>query len=470
VAAAASVALHVAVVALLVGTSLWRAWPTGPVNVEIKGMSLDELNDLPLGAPAAGEARRRAAEAPRRQQPKAPQPGEGEPATALADPDGGAAPPRPTSVRSYAPEGSRVTALLRLDRLRGTPYATALDALLTNLPDRRDLLEGTGVDLYHDVDALLIATPNPLDYTVTLLAVRHRLSDTAMRAALERGARATGRALSWRTERGRPFAARRATEAHRAGARDHRLILLPAPHLVVVAPPAYRSLILRGGPEVKRARPNRAGRPEHTPDGGTGRGDGGEDGGTPGTQTNGGARPDAGARPDGGADDPEGWAALLRRIDAEDSVMPPDAVAVVSAADLFAARTVRRAVGAPPDATDAAHPAAGAPPRPLIWGMPVPRILTATFGITPRPFADVAGEMASEEDAILCEQQWPLLRRKLLSNPLVVFTGFSPLVSRARLERSGSVVELRVEATGQEVTRLLEILAAQLTALSPQPR
>ena len=69
-----------------------------------------------------------------------------------------AAPPKPQSVRSYAPEGSRVTALLRVDRLRDTPYAALVDAMLMRLPDRRDLLEGTDLDLYRDVDALLVAT------------------------------------------------------------------------------------------------------------------------------------------------------------------------------------------------------------------------------------------------------------------------------------------------------------------------
>src|SRR5204862_4648702 len=96
--------------------------------------------------------------------------------------------PRPQSVRSYGPAGSRVTALLRVDRLRDTPYTAAVDALLMRLPDRRDLMQGTDLDLYRDFDALLVATPNPLDPAVTFLAVRHRLSDAALRQELEKGA------------------------------------------------------------------------------------------------------------------------------------------------------------------------------------------------------------------------------------------------------------------------------------------
>ena len=56
--------------------------------------------------------------------------------------------------------GSVFALLLGYSRI---PYAAALDGLLMHLPDRRDLLDGTDIDLYRDVDALLIATPNPLD-------------------------------------------------------------------------------------------------------------------------------------------------------------------------------------------------------------------------------------------------------------------------------------------------------------------
>ena len=49
--------------------------------------------------------------------------------------------------------------LLRLDRMRGTDYAAPVDDLLMHLPDCRALLQGTGLELFTDFDALLIATP-----------------------------------------------------------------------------------------------------------------------------------------------------------------------------------------------------------------------------------------------------------------------------------------------------------------------
>ena len=92
--------------------------------------------------------------------------------------------------------------LMRLDRLRGTDYAAPVDELLTRLPDRRDFIAGTGLDLFMDFDALLVATPNPLDPSVTFVAVRHHLDDARVRAALNQAAKASDHTLTWRTQGG----------------------------------------------------------------------------------------------------------------------------------------------------------------------------------------------------------------------------------------------------------------------------
>jgi hypothetical protein len=467
-----SVGLHGFAGALIVGSSLWSAWPSAPIDVEITGMRLEDLQDIPLGTPTAGTGKTDDAVAPPPPRaPARPKPAVVDPAAAAAAKakyeranspqtplaDAARAPPRPTSVRSYAPAGSRVTALLRVDRLRGTSYADVVDALLLHLPDRRDLLEGTGVDLYRDIDAVLIATPNPMDAAVTFLAVRHRLTDGALRTALERGARATGRRLTWRTERGRPFAERRsANVAQTAGApaitgqRDQRLILLPAPNLVVVTPPAYRSLILGGrGSASKAGGAGGAGGRGAVADAAAGVG------GAGGTDQRAGAG--------GTTGDENSWALLIRRIDAEDSVLPPDAVAMVSASDLFSARSLRPALDVAPGTRGAVDdaPAAGG----TIFGLPVPRLLTATLGIAPQPFADVVAEFASDDDALRWEKEWPALRHKLLTNPLVVLSGFSGLVGRATVSRDAAGIHMHIDATEVEATRILQLLSAQMTAM-----
>src|SRR6185503_20233319 len=129
----------------------------------IMGMRIDELKDLPLGAPAAGEqggrprARVRAPDSDQKEGTLAsrdehapPRPGD-----ELSDAEDGSA--RVSDLRQLGPEGSRFTMLLRLDRLKDTPFAEPVDALLQRMPDRRDLLEGTGLGLYEDFEALLVS-------------------------------------------------------------------------------------------------------------------------------------------------------------------------------------------------------------------------------------------------------------------------------------------------------------------------
>jgi hypothetical protein len=416
---ALSFVVHALVVGGLVGWSWLRAAAPSRIDVDITGMRLEDLKDLPLGAPPAGDAPRArprvSASAPEshekegtlatREERRKSRPGVDE---ALED-DGG---PGATDLGQLGPEGSRFTMLLRLDRLKGSPYAAPVDALLMHMPDRRDLLEGTGLSFYDDFEALLVATPNPLDYTVTFLAARHHVSDGAMRAAVERGARATGRVVAWRSEGGRPWGERRARggSATPLPTRDARLIVLPAPGLVVVTPPAYRALLL-----APPRKPAAAGA------------DGGADaGGT-----------DAGAAPS------PSWTALLRRIDAENGLLPPNAVAMASAVDLFQRRGN----------------------VPLVFlgvEIELPRALAVVLGVEPEPFLEITATFPSEVDARRWEATWPVLKSKLRANPYVVLGGLSPLVARLTSTREGSAVRLRLTATEEETVRLLQVAAAAL--------
>jgi hypothetical protein len=307
-----------------------------------------------------------------------------------------------------------VVALVRIDRLRGTPYAAAVDNLLRLLPDRRDLLEGTELDLYRDVDALLVATPNPLDAFATLLVVRHRLSDSELRAALEKGARATHRRLLWRTERGRPFAERRSMESAAApgsSARRHdeRLILLAAPRLAVVTPPSYRKLILESprGP----------------------------------------VRGSASAAPSSATDGDSGWASLIDRIDAEDSILPADAVAMLSASGIFPSAPGGKGIS--------------------VMGVELaaPAGLTAVIGIEPQPFANLDLAFDTADAAHRWADAWPRLRQQLLGNPLVVLTGFAHIISGMSVSETSSAVRVHVETTLDETLRILIFLATEIPFL-----
>ena len=409
-----SVLVHLVLIAM--GLGLGARPFTGRVDIELTGMRLDELKDLPLGGPAAGHG---PGHAPRRAHHRAPPTAEGTLA-AKADPreQAGQAPPiedpdapGPTGdLSAYGPKGSRLTVLLRLDRLRGTDYVPAVDALLARLPDRRDLLEGTDLDLFQSFDALLIATPHPLDPSVTFLAARHHLEDGGLRAALSRGAKATDRVITWRNEGGRPVGERHPRRGLPPGSppsRDDRIIVLVAPGLAIVTPPAYRALLL-----APRA---------------------------PAPQPDAGVAPDGGPGTDGGAPGAVDWASMLWRIDQEGGLMPPDGVLLVRAVDIFK--------------TDGAS---GVPP--VLYGMEVPEAVSAVIGLDDDgTFLDLQGDFSTEEPARHWDDAWPALRHRIAFNPFVVLGGFSSLVTRATLARDGNTVRVHVSGTHDDTLRLLAL-------------
>jgi hypothetical protein len=417
-----SVMAHLAIV--VIGLASGARGFSGPIDVEITGVKLEEVKDLPLGRPDDGEGKARAAARARNRGAQSP-PAEGTLASregkddktsgsAATDDDAG---PAPTSdLGAYGPQGSRLTVLMRLDRLRGTDYAAPVDELLMRLPDRRDFVSGTGLDLFMDFDALLMATPNPLDPTVTFVAVRHHLDDARVRVALNQAAKASDHTLTWRMQGGRPIAERHARDAN-AARRDDRLIVLAAPGLTVVTPRAYRALLLA---------------PASSPDGGV----------TDGAGARAAAVPDAGAlaSPLKG-----GWATLLTRIDAEEGLMPPDGAVMVNAIDIFKSRA----------------PAPGEPP--VLYGMPVPAAVNAIIGIADAPFLDIVAEFKTDEPAQQWETQWPAVQRKLRTHPLLVLSGFSSLMTRAQLTREERTVRLHLAVSHDETLRLLGMASRFLT-------
>ena len=132
-----------------------------------------------------GERRGRNAPAAAAAAPPAPKPGRsrrasGEETPKAEGPDGeDEAGPAPTSdLGAYGPAGSRLTALMRLDRLRGDRLRRARRRA-ADAAARPARAAGRGRDwtCSHDFDALLVATPNPLDPAVTFVAARHHLDE-----------------------------------------------------------------------------------------------------------------------------------------------------------------------------------------------------------------------------------------------------------------------------------------------------
>jgi len=411
---------HLGVVAI--GLALGARGFTGPVEVEIAG-NLEEVKDLPLGRPqdglgkarAAARARNRAPEAPRDEGTLAQKAGKDEKTGGSSQAEEDAGPAPISDLGAYGPAGSRLTVLMRLDRLRGTDYAAPIDELLTRLPDWQ-FLSSTGLDLFMDVDALLFATPNVFDPSVTFAVARHHLGDAKVRAALNTAVKASDDTLVWRTQDGRPIAERHARGAH-TRARDDRLFVLAAPGLTVLTPPAYRALLLAPA----------------TPPDGAGQG---ADGAGAGGDVDGGAAAPA-PKSTSPAAAKGGWASLLTRIDAEEGLMPPDGAVMISAVDMFKSRA----------------PVPGEPP--VLYGMPVPAAINAVLGNADGPFLDVVAEFKNDAPAEQWETQWPVLQRKLRTHPLLVLTGFSSLVTRAQLDREGKSIHLHLTVSHDETLRLL---------------
>ena len=461
---ALSLVVHAAFVATTAAIVAWRGLALVP-PVRLAAIAID-VKELPLGGGGSAGANPDEERPPRRvRRPKparvrvshagtviapAPDGGSADASAGSADarteagraaPDGGGEADggrrRPGDLRSYGPEGSRLTALLRLDRLRasslGPGTIAAIDQLLLLLPDRRRLLDGTGLDLYRDFDALLIASPEPRNDKVTFLAARHRLKDAALRAALDRGAAATGHKIEWRVEDKRPVGVRR-PRAAAAGEiadlnLDDRIFVLPQPSLAVIAPPAYAEQLLG-----RRARPS-AGASQKAVDAGVA---------------------DAGSTR-------VTWRDLIARIDAQDSVLPDDAVFMVTLVNLFVRPEASPVVPGPRGAVDDDVRATGT------FGPP-PQALTLVAGIDPEPYLELVAEFEDESKARIWERDFPSWKRRLMLNPVLLLAGFAPLLDRAELSREERTLSLRASTTAEELQRLLAVVTNFARGMVGRPR
>jgi hypothetical protein len=386
---------------------------SGPIDIELTSLRIEEIKDFPLGAPQNGEGSK--PKAPARARTRAPavrndtgalaaRASDDKPrAGTAAAPAEEATPAPPSNLSTPGKEGARLTALMRLDRLRGTDYQAPVDRLLHVLPDRRELLTGTGLDLFNDFDSVLVATPDPANPRVTFLALRHHLDAASLRAALSRGLEGTDRKLDW-SDRSGHFVGERVLVGPDAGPvknryAEDRLIMLFDPGLAVVTPRAYEQLLFEPS----------------SPEGGV----------------------------DAGAPLP-GWASLPARIEAEERLALPEAVISVKMVGLLASR-------------------GGRADAPILYGMELPPAAEAVIGIDDGPFLDLLAGFKTEAPARAWEGAWPALQQKLRRNPYVILGGFSALLGRVTLQREGSEIHFHVAVTRDEALGLLALAQQALS-------
>jgi hypothetical protein len=304
--------------------------------------------------------------------------------------DAGAA----VSLREAGPEGSRLVALLRLDRLRaptGAPLIPLVDRLLQMLPDRRRLLQGAQIDLYHDFDSLLIATPNPMDDAVTFLAVRHHLAETRLKEGLA-SASAGSRPIEWRSVRDRPVGLRADPSGKN---RDNRIFVLPTANLAVIAAPAYADLLLGN------------------------------------------------SKTDAGATD---WQMLTAQLDAQMDAVPPDAIFVLTASNLFpeSARQAR-----PGTAPLAAFGGA------LVQASAVELVVRIDSVVRFAIKADFVSPAFAEDFA----RKLGPVRKELLGNPFVMLAGLGAVAGSLSSQVQGSSATVTLQATRAQLEAIFGLVA-----------
>lgn len=141
-------------------------------------------------------------------------------------------------LRNYGPGNARMTALVRLDRLRGTSLEPHINTLLAVVPDYRILLDGTGVQAVQDLDTLFMASADPTHLHQTFLAARYSMSTEEMQAILDRR---FADPLDWETDGAYPV---RPLVPTTGRYRDPRRIMLTDQGLAMVGRPEWFSELI----------------------------------------------------------------------------------------------------------------------------------------------------------------------------------------------------------------------------------
>src|SRR5690554_243401 len=157
------------------------------------------------------------------------------------------------NLRNYGPGNARVTALVRLDRVRGTLYEDAVRQIMQKVPDFRILAGHTGLDPIEDLDAFFMASARPQYIQESFLAVRHSMGEAEIKDVLDRRFREQ---TPWQESGGAPM---RPLVSAASGYQDPRRVLLARPGLAVVGKDIWLDEIAQN---LAKDSPLRAGEPQ----------------------------------------------------------------------------------------------------------------------------------------------------------------------------------------------------------------
>ena len=131
----------------------------------------------------------------------------------------------------HTPSSDRIAVVVRLDRLRGTPWAALATDILAPMPDYAMIVGGRGGALAEHFDVLAISSSDPTDVRATNLAARSRLPEAALQAFLSRD----DLPVTWSAARGGALGRIGPGPAKHPG--DGRVYLMPQPSWIVLAHP-----------------------------------------------------------------------------------------------------------------------------------------------------------------------------------------------------------------------------------------
>lgn len=150
----------------------------------------------------------------------------------------------------YVPGGARLRLVVRLDRLRGTPWLTSLDTILQPMPDYRTVIEGSGLGIGEAFDVLVIATPDARDVTATFLAARLNVGEAQVQEAFT-GPKERPRVV-WEPVAGGTVGKR--DKDPRVHPKDPRVFLMPYPGWILLTRPEHVKALL-APPETAASAP-----------------------------------------------------------------------------------------------------------------------------------------------------------------------------------------------------------------------
>ncbi len=139
---------------------------------------------------------------------------------------------------------ANVRLMVFTDRIRNHPLGSRIGTLLGAVDQWKDFFGPTGLDPIKDVDRILIAGPQLRKSSEVVAVLRVNVANDKLRAAVDALVKRDGQWL----DAGVPAARMQADRAE-------RVIVLPAPQIVVVAPPSAEKHALSLGPGLKFPNP-----------------------------------------------------------------------------------------------------------------------------------------------------------------------------------------------------------------------